>query len=47
MLGDFIIGTGVGVITENFMWGPAGSFIGMGIGRILEGIRSNKTSRYE
>ncbi len=39
MLGGFIIGTGVGVITGNFMWGTAGAFIGMGIGYVLEVIR--------
>ncbi len=46
MLGGFIIGTGVGVITGNFMWGTAGVFIGMGIGYVLEVIRrKNKEKR--
>ncbi len=46
MLGGFIIGTGVGVITGNFMWGTAGTFIGMGIGYVLEVIRrKNKEKR--
>lgn len=45
MLGGFIIGIGVGVITENFMWGTAGSFIGMGIGYILEVIRGKKIEK--
>lgn len=46
MLGGFIIGTGIGVITGNFMWGTAGSFIGMGIGYVLEVIRrKNKEKR--
>ena len=36
----FMIGTGVGLITENFILGTAGSFIGMGIGYILNFIRS-------
>lgn len=46
MLGGFIIGTGVGVITGNFMWGTAGAFIGMGIGYVLEVIRrKNKEKR--
>ncbi|QVK19643.1 helix-turn-helix transcriptional regulator [Mycoplasmatota bacterium] len=45
MLGGFIIGTAVGVITGNFMWGTAGSFIGMGIGYILEVIRVKKLKK--
>jgi len=46
MLGGFIIGTGIGVITGNFMWGTAGAFIGMGIGYVLEVIRrKNKEKR--
>lgn len=46
MLGGFIIGTGVGVITGNFMCGTAGTFIGMGIGYVLEVIRrKNKEKR--
>lgn len=46
MLGGFIIGTGIGVITGNFMWGTAGTFIGMGIGYVLEVIRrKNKEKR--
>jgi len=46
MLGGFIIGTGVGVITGNFMWGTAGAFIGLGIGYVLEVIRrKNKEKR--
>ena len=39
MLGGFIIGTAVGTVTGNFMWACAGSFIGMGIGYILESIK--------
>lgn len=39
MLGGFMIGTAIGFITDNFMWGTVGSFIGMGIGYILECIR--------
>ena len=38
-LGGFIIGTAVGTVTGNFMWACAGSFIGMGIGYILESIK--------
>jgi len=45
MLGGFIIGTGVGVITGNFMWGTAGDFIGMGIGYVLEVIRRKKKEK--
>ncbi|HJF34480.1 MAG TPA: helix-turn-helix domain-containing protein, partial [Clostridium perfringens] len=36
ILGGFIIGIGIGFVTENFMWGTAGAFIGMGIGYLLE-----------
>lgn len=39
MIACFIIGTAIGFITDNFMWGTAGSCIGMGIGYILEYIR--------
>ncbi|WP_353654982.1 helix-turn-helix transcriptional regulator [Clostridium sp. CCUG 7971] len=39
MLGGLMIGTAIGFITDNFMWGTVGSFIGMGIGYILEYIR--------
>lgn len=39
MIGGFIIGIAIGLITDNFMWGTAGCFIGMGIGYILEYIR--------
>lgn len=38
-LGGFMIGIAIGLITDNVMWGTAGSFIGMGIGYILEYIR--------
>lgn len=38
-IGGFIIGIAIGLITGNFMWGTAGSFIGIGIGYILEYIR--------
>ena len=39
ILSGFIIGTAIGMITGNFMWASAGSFIGMGIGCILESIK--------
>lgn len=39
MLGGFIIGTAIEMITGNFMWASAGCFIGMGIGYILEEIK--------
>lgn len=42
ILACFIIGTAIGFITDNFMWGTAGSFIGMGIGYILEYIRKRE-----
>ena len=39
ILGGFIIGIGIGLVTENFMWGTAGAFIGMGIGYLLESVK--------
>ena len=39
MLGGLMIGMAIGFITDDFMWSTAGSFIGMGIGYILECIR--------
>lgn len=39
MIGGLTIGMAIGLITDNFMWGTAGSFLGMGIGYILEYIR--------
>ncbi|MFL8674991.1 helix-turn-helix domain-containing protein [Clostridioides sp. GD02404] len=38
MIGGFIIGISIGFITDNFMWGIAGSFIGMGVGYLLRYI---------
>ena len=42
MIACFTIGTAIGLITDNFMWGTAGSFIGMGIGYILEYIKKGE-----
>lgn len=39
ILGGFIIGIGIGLVTENFMWGTAGAFIGIGIGYLLESVK--------
>lgn len=39
ILGGFIIGIGIGFVTENFMWGTAGAFIGIGIGYLLESVK--------
>lgn len=39
MIVGLTIGMAIGLITDNFMWGTAGSFLGMGIGYILEYIR--------
>lgn len=39
IIGGFIIGISIGFITDNFMWGVVGSFIGMGISYILEYIK--------
>ena len=41
MFGGFAIGTAIGFITGNFLWGTAGSFIGLGIGYILKNIKIN------
>lgn len=38
MIGGFLIGVAIGCVTDNFMWGTAGSFIGMGTGYIIEYI---------
>lgn len=42
MLGSFMIGTAIGIVTGNFMWASAGSFLGMGIGYILEIIKKKR-----
>ena len=39
ILGGFIRGFGIVLATENFMWGTAGAFIGMGIGYLLESVK--------
>lgn len=36
IIGGFIIGTALGLITGNFNWSTAGAFLGMGLGYILE-----------
>lgn len=38
IIGGFIIGISIGFITDNFMWGIVGSFMGMGVGYLLEYI---------
>ena len=35
---NLILG-GIGLVTENFMWGTAGAFIGIGIGYLLESVK--------
>ncbi|MDM0469710.1 helix-turn-helix transcriptional regulator [Clostridium perfringens] len=42
ILGGFIIGIGIGFVTENFMCGTAGAFIGMGIGYLLESVKNKR-----
>lgn len=42
IIGGFIIGIGIGLVTENFMWGTAGAFIGMGIGYVLDLIKDKR-----
>lgn len=39
MVGGLIIGTAIGMITGDFMWATACSFIGMGTGYILKTIK--------
>lgn len=39
ILGGSMVGIAIGMITGNFMWASAGSFVGMGMGYILESIR--------
>ncbi len=39
MLGGFIVGTGLGLVTGNFLLGTAGAFIGMGIPYILKSFK--------
>lgn len=39
MVGGLIIGTAIGMITGDFMWATACSFIGMGVGYILKIIK--------
>ena len=43
MLGGFAIGTAIGVLTGNFLWATAGSFIGLGVGYILKNIKIKST----
>lgn len=39
MVGGVIIGMVIGLITGNFMWATAGSFLGLGVGYVINGIR--------
>ena len=43
MIGGFIIGIAIGFATQNFSLGVLGSFIGMGIGYILEYLKKQGT----
>ncbi|MCC0683054.1 hypothetical protein KGF42_11110 [Clostridioides sp. ZZV15-6383] len=43
MICGFIVGISIGFITDNFMWRVVGSFIGMGIGYLIECV--NKKGR--
>lgn len=48
MIGGFMIGVAIGMITGNLMWSSAGCFIGMGVGYILESIkRKNKNLKID
>lgn len=39
MIGGFILGTAIGFITEDFMWGTVGAFLGLGIGYVIKRIK--------
>lgn len=39
MIGGFILGTAIGLITGNFMWGTIGCFFGLGVAYIIKGIK--------
>lgn len=39
MFAGFIIGMAIGLITQNLMWATAGSFLGLGLGYIINEIR--------
>lgn len=38
-LGGLFIGISIGLITDNLMWGSIGSFLGLGLSYIINGIR--------
>lgn len=40
MIGGFIAGTAIGVITNNFMLGTVSAFLGLGLSYIIKGIKS-------
>lgn len=42
IVGGFIIGIGIGVITGDFMWGTAAAFIGLGVGELIKVIKLYK-----
>lgn len=39
IVGGFIIGTGLGVLTGNYLLGTAGGFIGIGLAYVIRGIK--------
>lgn len=39
IVGGFVIGISIGLISGNFLWGIIGAFSGLGISYILKGIR--------
>jgi len=39
IVGGFIIGMGLGVLTGNYLLGTAGGFIGIGLAYVIKGIK--------
>ena len=39
MLGGFIVGTAIGFVTNNFMFGTVAAFIGLGSSYIIKGVK--------
>lgn len=38
MVGGFVVGTAIGLITDNFIWGTVGAFMTLGFSYIIKGI---------
>jgi len=42
MVGGFIIGISIGLITGNYMWGTVGCFLPLGVTYIIKGFNTSK-----